>query len=122
MESKYHKIRLMLMNAMGLIRGVGKNVTIMIFKPIIKLLEFFALKYFCQKVCKKASAKKASDKKASDKKPLTKSLCQNASTEMPLPWMDLENIKSPLPLTCKPLKIGENDCKKYTNMLIISFT
>ena len=39
MESKYHKIRLMMMNAMGLIRGVGKNVTIMIFKPIIELKE-----------------------------------------------------------------------------------
>ena len=118
MESKYHKIRLMLMNAMGLIRGVGKNVTIMIFKPIIELLEFFALKYFCQKV----SAKKPLPKKPLTKKPLTKSLCQNASTEMPLPWMDLENIKSPLPLTCKPLIIGENYCKKYAIKLIISFT
>ena len=115
MESKYHKIRLNMMNAMGLIRGVGKNVTIMIFKPIIELLEFFALKYFCQKVsAKKPLPKKPLTKKPLTKKPLTKSLCQNASTEMPLPWMDLENIKSPLPLTCKSFAIEGNAYKIYT--------
>ena len=41
MESKYHKIRLMMMNAMGLIRGEGNNVTTIIISLTIVNFEFF---------------------------------------------------------------------------------